>query len=168
MTYKITRLFFIGLFPIWGKRIKLDLATFSSIVLSISVFLSPSFLYTIAPPQWGLPIFRRTARVLNYYILLCLAVHMFQSSQYSFSNVSLMFATSARSCFFCSDIFNPLYSHHHWAGVVSRCWLIESACRLQVSLTCTVLGQIVSLQIVSPPLGWSPLSFCLVIMVSKW
>ena len=42
-------------------------------------------------------------------------------------------------------------SHHHhhrhlWAAVVSRCWAKASACRLQVSLYCAVLCQIVSLQ----------------------
>ena len=40
-------------------------------------------------------------------------------------------------------------THHHWAAVVSRCWVKASACRLQVSLSCAVLCRIVSLQYLS-------------------
>ena len=38
------------------------------------------------------------------------------------------------------------HHHHHWAAVVCRGWANASACRLQVSLFCAVLFQIVSLQ----------------------
>ena len=41
------------------------------------------------------------------------------------------------------------HHHHHWAAVVSRGWAKASACRLQVSLSCAVLCQIVSLQYLS-------------------
>ena len=41
------------------------------------------------------------------------------------------------------------YIHHHWAAVVSCGWAKASACRLQVSLSCAVLCQIVSLQYLS-------------------
>ena len=50
---------------------------------------------------------------------------------------------------------------------MSRCWVKSSACRLQSTLSCAVLCHMVSLhvfvQVVSPPLGWSPLSSFLVI-----
>ena len=51
---------------------------------------------------------------------------------------------------------------------MSRGWAKASACRLQMTLSCAVLCHIVSLQylsmqVVSPPLGWSPLSSFLVI-----
>ena len=67
-----------------------------------------------------------------------------------------------------SLLINPK-SHHHWAVVVSRGWVKASACRLPVSLSCVVLCQIVSLQytcvqVVSPPLGWSTLSYFLVVL----
>ena len=39
--------------------------------------------------------------------------------------------------------------HHHWAAVVSRGWAKASACCLQVSQSCAVLCQIVSLQYLS-------------------
>ena len=42
---------------------------------------------------------------------------------------------------------------NYWAGVVSRCGNLlakASACRLQVSLSCSVLCQIVSLQYIYP------------------
>ena len=42
-----------------------------------------------------------------------------------------------------------LIGHHHWAAVVSRYWAKASACRLQVSLSCAFLCQIVSLQYLS-------------------
>ena len=38
------------------------------------------------------------------------------------------------------------HHQHHWAAVVSRGWAKALACRLQVSLSCAVLCQIVSLQ----------------------
>ena len=38
---------------------------------------------------------------------------------------------------------------HHWAAAVSRVWAKASACRLQVSMSCAVLCQIVSLQYLS-------------------
>ena len=38
---------------------------------------------------------------------------------------------------------------HHWAATVSCCWAKASACRLQVSLSCALLCQIVSLQYLS-------------------
>ena len=38
------------------------------------------------------------------------------------------------------------HHHHHYAAVVSHGWAKASACRLQVSLSCAVLCQIVSLQ----------------------
>ena len=38
---------------------------------------------------------------------------------------------------------------HHWAAVVSRCWANTSARRLQVSLSCSFLCHIVSLQYLS-------------------
>ena len=38
------------------------------------------------------------------------------------------------------------HHHHHWAAVVSRGWTKASACRLQVSLSCAVLYQMVPLQ----------------------
>ena len=41
------------------------------------------------------------------------------------------------------------HHHHHWAAVVSRGWANASACLLQVSLSCAVLYQIVSLQYLS-------------------
>ena len=41
----------------------------------------------------------------------------------------------------------PVITIHHWAAVVSRCWVKASACRLQVSLYCAVLYQIVLLSI---------------------
>ena len=44
------------------------------------------------------------------------------------------------------------FSNHHllsWAVVVSRGWAKASACRLQISLPCAVLCQIVSLQYLS-------------------
>ena len=49
-----------------------------------------------------------------------------------------------------------------------RCWAKASACRLQITLSSAVLCHIMSLQylfrqVVSPPLGWSPLSSFLVI-----
>ena len=40
-----------------------------------------------------------------------------------------------------------LKCHHHWAAVLSRGWAKASACRLQVSLSCAVLCQIVYLSI---------------------
>ena len=50
---------------------------------------------------------------------------------------------------------------------MSRGWAKASACHLQVSLSCAVLCQIVFapvfVQVVSPPLSWSPLSYFLVI-----
>ena len=50
---------------------------------------------------------------------------------------------------------------------MSRGWAKASACRLQISLHCAVLCHIMSLQylskVVSPPLGWSPLSSFLVL-----
>ena len=39
--------------------------------------------------------------------------------------------------------------HHHWAVVVSHEWAQASACLLQVSLSCALLCQIVSLQCLS-------------------
>ena len=51
----------------------------------------------------------------------------------------------------------------HWAAVVSRGWAKASACRLQVSLSCADHVAPVFVQVVSPPLGWSPLSSFLVI-----
>ena len=39
--------------------------------------------------------------------------------------------------------------HHHWAAVVSRGWAKASACRLQITLYCAFLCQIVSLQYLS-------------------
>ena len=33
--------------------------------------------------------------------------------------------------------------HHHWTAVLSRGWVNSSPCRLQVSLSCAVLSQIV-------------------------
>ena len=53
--------------------------------------------------------------------------------------------------------------------VVCRSWAKASACRLQVSLSCAVLCQIVSLQYLSrsslgPSLGWSPLLYVLCIL----
>ena len=52
--------------------------------------------------------------------------------------------------------------------IVCRSWANASACRLQVSLYCAVLCQIVSLQYLSrssldPSLGWSPLLYVLCI-----
>ena len=41
------------------------------------------------------------------------------------------------------------HHHHHYAAVVSHGWVKASACRLQVSLLCAVLCQIVSLQYLS-------------------
>ena len=38
------------------------------------------------------------------------------------------------------------HHHHHYAAVMSRVWAKASACRLQISLVCAVLWQIVSLQ----------------------
>ena len=38
------------------------------------------------------------------------------------------------------------HNNHHWAAVVSRGWAKASSCRLQISLSCAVLCQIVSLQ----------------------
>ena len=61
--------------------------------------------------------------------------------------------------------------HHHWAAVVSCTWVKASACLLQVSLSCAVLCQIVSLPYLSRSslhrLAGLPchLSFH---MVSKW
>ena len=72
----------------------------------------------------------------------------------------------------CSDTNEYLcYIHHHphhWAAVVSRGRVKASACRPQVGLSCAVLCQIMSLlhtfvQVISPPLGWSPLSSCIVV-----
>ena len=56
--------------------------------------------------------------------------------------------------------------HHHWAAEVSRRWAIASACRPK--LTCLVLSSDRScsssiVQIVSPQLSWSPVSFCHVV-----
>ena len=39
--------------------------------------------------------------------------------------------------------------HHHWAAVLFHGWAKASACRLQVSLSCAILCQIVSLQYLS-------------------
>ena len=44
----------------------------------------------------------------------------------------------------------PVCHHrHHWAAVVSNGWANASECRLQVSLTCAALCQIMSLQYLS-------------------
>ena len=51
--------------------------------------------------------------------------------------------------------------HHHLVAVVSRGCAKASASRLQVSLSGAVLPDCVApvfVQVVSPPLGWSPLS----------
>ena len=42
-----------------------------------------------------------------------------------------------------------MYRHPHWSAVVSRGWAIDSACRLQFTLSCAVLCHIVSLQYLS-------------------
>ena len=61
------------------------------------------------------------------------------------------------------------HHHHHWAAVVSRGWAKAPSCRLQIH--CPVLcGPLpyrvapVYVQVVSPPLSWSPLSSFLVIL----
>ena len=59
------------------------------------------------------------------------------------------------------------HHNHHWAAVVSRCWAKASACRLQVSLCCAVLRQIVSLQYL-PGLSLRRLAGLPCRMVSKW
>ena len=41
------------------------------------------------------------------------------------------------------------HHHHHWVDVVSRGWAKTSACRLQVSLSCAALCQVVLLQYLS-------------------
>ena len=46
-------------------------------------------------------------------------------------------------------MINNNHHHHHWTAVVSRGWAKASACRLQVSLSCAVLCQIVLLQYLS-------------------
>ena len=43
------------------------------------------------------------------------------------------------------------HRHHHWAAAVSRGLVKTSACRLQVSLHCATLCQIISLQYFSTP-----------------
>ena len=55
------------------------------------------------------------------------------------------------------------HHHHHWAAVVSRGWT-KASCRLPV-LCCPLPDRVapVFVQVVSPPLGWSPLSSFLVI-----
>ena len=51
--------------------------------------------------------------------------------------------------------------HHHWAAGVSRGWAKASACHLQVSLSCAVLCQIVSLLYLSR-------SSCVHCNLSQW
>ena len=69
--------------------------------------------------------------------------------------------------------FPHIIIHHHLqAAVVSHGWAKASACRLQITVLCCPLPYRVArvfVQVVSPPLGWSPLStFLAIIMVSKW
>ena len=55
--------------------------------------------------------------------------------------------------------------HHHRAAGVSRGWAKASACRLKITVLCFPLPYRVApvfVQVVSSPLGWSPLSSFLV------
>ena len=51
-----------------------------------------------------------------------------------------------KAMFSCRKLVQYASDHQHWETVVSRGWTKASACRLQVSLSCAVLCQIVLLQ----------------------